>query len=73
MQKLFSQMPTTLTKADIIKAVEELPGDSFALEDIIEKLIVVHKVRVGLTQKEQGVAHDDVAEQFKKPCDQRNW
>ena len=66
-------MSTTLTKADIIKAVEELPGDSFALEDIIEKLIVIHKVRVGLAQEGQGVAHEDVVEQFKKPRDQRNW
>ena len=65
-------MPTMLTKVDIIKAVEELPGDSFSLEDIIEKLIVIHKVRVGLAQEGKGIAHEDVVEQFKKPRNERN-
>ena len=41
-------MPATLSKADVLKAVEELPDENFALEDLIERLIVIHKVRTGL-------------------------
>ena len=66
-------MPATLSKADVIKAVEELPDEQFALEDLIERLIVIHKVRTGLEQKGQGIPHVEVVKQFKKPRDQREW
>ena len=64
-------MPATLSKADIIKAVEELPDENFALEDIIERLIVIQKVRTGLAQEGQGVSHAEVVKQFKKPRNER--
>ena len=66
-------MPATLSKADVIKAVEELPDENFALEDLIERLIVIHKVRIGLEQQGQGIPHAEVVKQFKKPRNQRQW
>ena len=66
-------MPASLSKADVIKAVEELPDENFALEDIIERLIVIHKVRTGLEQEGQGIPHAEVVKQFKKPRNERQW
>ena len=57
-------MPATLSKADVIKAVEELPDEQFAIEDLIERLIVIHKVRTGLEQAGQGIPHAEVVKQF---------
>ena len=66
-------MPATFSKADVLKAVEELPDENIVLEDLIEHLIVIHKVRTGLEQTGQGIPHSEVVEQFKKPRDQRQW
>ena len=66
-------MPATLSKAEVLKAVEELPDENIVLEDLIEHLIVIHKVRTGLGQTGQGIPHSEVVEQFKKPRDQRQW
>ncbi len=66
-------MSATLSKADIIKAVEDMPDEDFALEDIIERLIVIHKVRTGLAEQGQGIPHAEVVEQFKKPRNERQW
>ena len=44
-----------LSKADVLKAVNELPDEGFALEDVIERLVVLHKVRTGLEQEGQGL------------------
>ncbi len=66
-------MPTTLSKADVIKAIEELPDENIVLEDLIERLIVIHKVRTGLEQAGQGIPHAEVVKQFKKPRNQRQW
>jgi hypothetical protein len=68
-----TDMPTTLSKADVLKAVEDLPQENFALEDLIEHLIVIHKVRVGLEEAGQGIPHAEVVKQFKKPRNQRQW
>lgn len=66
-------MPATLSKADVIKAVEELPDGDIVLEDLIEHLIVIHKVRTGLAQAGQGIPHAEVVKQFKKPRNERQW
>ena len=66
-------MPATFSKADVLKAVEELPDENIALEDLIEHLIVIHKVRTGLAQEGQGIPHAEVVKQFKKPRNQRQW
>lgn len=57
-------MHATLSKADVIRAVEELPDENITLEDLIEYLIVIHKVRTGLEQEGQGISHDEVVKQF---------
>jgi hypothetical protein len=59
-------MPTTLTKADVLKAVEELPEEGITLEDVIERLIVLRKVQAGLEESGQGISQDRVVEEFKK-------
>ena len=66
-------MPATLSKADVLKAVEELPDEDIALEDVIERLLVLRKVRTGLEQAGQGLPHAEVVEEFKKPRDERRW
>ena len=68
-----NDMPATLSKADVIKAIEELPDENIVLEDLIERLIVIHKVRTGLEQAGQGIPHAEVVKQFKKPRNQRQW
>lgn len=66
-------MSATLSKADVMKAVEELPDENIALEDLIERLIVIHKVRTGLEQAGQGIPHTEVVKQFRKPRNERQW
>lgn len=66
-------MPATLSKSDVMKAVEELPEENIALEDVIERLIVLHKVRTGLAEEGQGIPHAEVVRQVKKPRDKRAW
>lgn len=66
-------MPATLSKADVLKAVEELPDEGIALEDVIERLIVLRKVRAGLEEAGQSISHDRVVEEFKKPRHEREW
>ena len=66
-------MPATLPKADVLKAVQELPEGDVTIEDVIEHLVVIHKVRTGLSQQGQGIPHDEVEAEFAKPRDQRRW
>lgn len=66
-------MPATLSKAEILKAVQELPDENIALEDVIERLVVIHKVLIGLEQRGQGIPHDEVEAEFAKPRDHRRW
>ena len=66
-------MPATLSKAEVLKAVEELPDEGITLEDLIERFVVLRKVRVGLEQEGQGIAHAEVVEEFKKPRHERRW
>ena len=66
-------MPATLTKADILQAVGGLPDEGFALEDVIDRLVVLYKVRTGLAQEGQGIAHAAVVEEFKKPRNEHRW
>ena len=46
-------MTDTITKADIVKAVEELPDDA-TLEDAMERLFFLYKVERGLKEIESG-------------------
>ena len=46
-------MTESITKADILKAVEELPENA-TLEDAIERMVFLHKIQRGLQQVEAG-------------------
>ena len=43
----------TTTKADIVRAVSSLPEDA-TVEDAIERLVLLHKVEIGLAQARRG-------------------
>lgn len=49
-----------LTKSKIKMAIDELP-DSFSLEEIVEKLIVLDKVEKGYSQSEKGEVVSEAA------------
>lgn len=66
-------MPATLSKSEIFRALEDLPDEEIALEDVIERLILLKKVRSGLDQTGEGVPHDEVQKQFEKPPEERTW
>ncbi len=66
-------MPATLSKAEIIKTVERLPEGDIALEDIVERLILLHKVQTGLREEGQGISQEEARKQFEEPHDQRSW
>ncbi|MFB6277939.1 MAG: hypothetical protein ABEK75_00380 [Salinibacter sp.] len=66
-------MPATLSKSEIIRALDDLPDEEIALEDVIERLILLKKVRSGLDQAGKGIPHEEVKEQFEKPPEERTW
>ena len=66
-------MPATLSKAEIIKTVEKLPEGDVALEDVVERLILLHKVQTGLREKGQGLSQEEARKQFEKPPGERQW
>ena len=66
-------MLATLSKADVLIAAEELPDEGIALEDVIERLLVLHTVRTGLEQAGKGLPHAERVEAFKKPRNERRW
>ena len=68
-----STMPATLSKSEILRALENLPDEEISLEDVIERLILLKKVRSGLNQTGEGMPHDEVKQQFEKSPDQRTW
>ena len=46
-------MSEAITKAAILKAVEDLP-ETATVEDAIERLVFLHKIQIGLEQVENG-------------------
>ncbi|MFB6097889.1 MAG: hypothetical protein ABEK84_02020 [Salinibacter sp.] len=66
-------MPATLSKSEIIRALDDLPDEEIALEDVIERLILLKKVRSGLDQAGEEIPHEEVKEQFEKPPEKRPW
>lgn len=66
-------MPATLSKSEILRALEDLPDEEIALEDVIERLILLKKVRSGLDQAGEGIPYEEVKEQFNKPPEERTW
>ncbi len=66
-------MPATISKADVLRAVEALPEETFELEDVIERLVVLHKVRTALAEEEPPISHAKVMAEFEKPRGERMW
>ncbi len=60
-------MTDSITKADILKAVEDLPENA-TLEDAIERMVFLHKIQRGLQQVEAGetMSLDEVEAYFKQ-------
>ena len=46
-------MSPATTKAQIVRAVEDLPEDA-TIEDAIEQLVFLHKIEIGLQQVQEG-------------------
>lgn len=65
-------MPAVQSKADIVRLVESLP-DEASLDDVIERLILLRKVNVGMSQQGQGVPQSVAEAEFRKPRRDRSW
>lgn len=65
-------MPVVQSKADIVRVVQALPDDTL-LDDVIERLILLRKVNVGLSQQGMGVAQSEAEAEFRKPRAERSW
>ncbi|MEM1043963.1 MAG: hypothetical protein AAGI91_15215 [Bacteroidota bacterium] len=61
-------MPQATTKAKIVRAVGELPEDA-TIEDAMERLLLLHKVEVGLRQAQAGQSASlgEVEARLKQP------
>ena len=65
-------MPAVHSKADIVRVVQALP-DETSLDDVIERLILLRKVNLGLTQRGEGVSQSEAEAEFRKPRAERAW
>ena len=65
-------MPAVQSKDDIVRIVQALP-DETSLDDIIDRLILLRKVNVGLSQRGQGLPQSEVEAEFRKPRGERSW
>ncbi len=57
----------TFEKKHLLKSIEDLP-DKFSLDELLDKLIFIHKIETGLEQSKNGqlTSHEDVAKKFGK-------
>ena len=65
-------MHAVQSKADVVRVVQALPDES-SLDDVIERLILLRKINVGLSQEGQGLTQADVEAEFRKPRAERSW
>lgn len=56
-----------LKKEKVIQSLQDLP-EEFSLDDIVEKLILLEKIEIGLTQVNSGkvISHSDARKKLKK-------
>ena len=66
-------MPSTISKADIQKVIREMPSDDMNLDDFIERVILLSKVRSALEQEGEGFSQAQVIQEFKTPRNERKW
>jgi hypothetical protein len=57
----------TLTKEKLIETIRELP-DSFSIEDLFERIILLQKIEIGMEQSRLGQVHStkEAREKLKK-------
>ena len=65
-------MPAVQTKEDVLRVVQALPNAT-SLDDVIERLILLRKVNVGLSQEGQGIFQSEAETEFRKPRAERSW
>ena len=60
-------MSQTITKSDIVRAVSDLPDDA-TLDDVFERLYVLHKIERGLKDAREGetMTQDEVEAYFRQ-------
>ncbi|GMQ80819.1 MAG: hypothetical protein BMS9Abin05_0248 [Rhodothermia bacterium] len=66
-------MPSTISKSDIQKVMREMSADDMNLDDFIERIVLLSKVRTGLDQKGQGISQEEAMREFGKPRADRKW
>jgi hypothetical protein len=66
-------MPATISKDDIQRILREMSTEEMDLDEFVERVILLSKVRSGLNQENQGIAHADVVKEFEKPRRERRW
>ena len=56
-----------LTKSEILKSLQSLPG-KFQAEDAIEKIVLLEKIRIGMEQSKSGkvVSKEEAKRKLKK-------
>lgn len=61
-------MPETTLKQKVIDSIKKLPQDA-SLDDIMERIYLIHKIEIGLKQSEQEdvISHEEVSKKIK------NW
>jgi len=67
-----TEMSDALTKEDVLKAIDDLPEGEVDLADVVERLVVLHKVRRGMRDS-KSFSQEEVVREFDKPRDQRKW
>jgi len=65
--KSFLEKKIMLAKEDVLKYIKEMP-DHFSIEDLMDKLLFLHKIEMGLEQSKnnQVISHQKVKNQLKK-------
>ncbi len=66
-------MPATISKADVRNIMQEMSDEGMNLDEFVERIILLSKVRSGLEQTGQGIPHEEVVQEFTKPRGERKW
>ena len=60
------------SRDEIVRVVQALPQEA-SLDDVIDRLILLRKVNVGLSQQGQGTMQPEAEAEFRKPRAERTW
>jgi hypothetical protein len=65
-------MTAVQTRDEVIHFVQTLPQET-SLDEVIERLILLRKVNLGLSQEGEGLAQSEAEAEFRKPRSERSW